>query len=55
MTVTISAGYTTRRDTNAESPKGFLSTERSVFTKTPLWETALRLETDGVVVRETRH
>lgn len=28
--------------------KSLLSTERSVFTKTPLWEAALRLETDGI-------
>lgn len=35
--------------------KGFLSTERSVFTKTPLWERTLRLETDGMVQSATQH
>jgi hypothetical protein len=34
---------------------GLLSTERSVFTKTPLWRAALRLETDGVVGSAIRH
>ena len=35
--------------------KGLLSTERSVFTKTPLWEAALRLETDGMAQGATTH
>jgi len=35
--------------------KGLLRTRESTFTKTPLWRAALRLETDGVVVQETRH
>jgi len=29
--------------------------EEAVFMKTPLWRAALRLETDGVVGRATRH
>lgn len=35
--------------------KGLLSTERSVFTKTPLWKSALKLETDSMVKSATRH
>ena len=35
--------------------KGFLSTERSLFTKTPLWKVALKLETDSMVQPATRH
>jgi len=35
--------------------KGFQSAERSVFTKTPLWQAALKLETDSLVQRATRH
>ncbi|WP_029058682.1 hypothetical protein [Stappia stellulata] len=35
--------------------KGFRSTEQSVFTKTPLWRAALRLETDYIVSGATRH
>ena len=35
--------------------KGFQSTERSVFTKTPLWKAALKLETDSRVKSLTRH
>lgn len=35
--------------------KGFQSTERSVFTKTPLWKAALKLETDPLVKTATRH
>ena len=35
--------------------KGFQSTERSVFTKTPLWKAALKLETDPLVKPATRH
>ena len=35
--------------------KGFQSTERSVFTKTPLWRAALKLETDALVKPATRH
>lgn len=31
------------------------STQRSVFTKTPLWRAVLRLETDALVRPETRH
>ena len=34
---------------------GFLSTERSVFSKTPLWRAALQLETDGIRLPGTRH
>jgi hypothetical protein len=29
--------------------------EEAMFMKTPLWRAALRLETDGVVGRATRH
>ena len=35
--------------------KGLLRTRESIFTKTPLWRAALRLETDGMVQRERRH
>lgn len=35
--------------------KGFQSTERSVFAKTPLWKAALKLETDSRVKTSTRH
>jgi hypothetical protein len=35
--------------------KGFRSTEQSVFTKTPLWKAALRLETDRMAGGATRH
>ncbi|MEQ9260566.1 MAG: hypothetical protein RIG84_15885 [Roseovarius sp.] len=35
--------------------KGLLRTRESMFTKTPLWRATLRLETDGMVQRETRH
>jgi hypothetical protein len=35
--------------------KGPLSTERSVFIKTPLWRAALRLETDRLLRTATRH
>jgi hypothetical protein len=35
--------------------KGHMSTERSVFTKTPLWKVSLRLRTDGLVQPATRH
>ena len=35
--------------------KGLLRTRESTFTKTPLWRAALRLETDRVVRRATRH
>ncbi|MDU9006378.1 hypothetical protein [Sedimentitalea todarodis] len=31
------------------------STQRSVFTKTPLWRAVLRLETDCIVSGATRH
>jgi hypothetical protein len=35
--------------------KGLQSTERSVFTKTPLWKAALKLDTDSLVKTATRH
>ncbi|MFU8778157.1 MAG: hypothetical protein ACNA7M_10880 [Roseovarius sp.] len=35
--------------------KGFQSTERSLFMKTPLWKAALKLETDSMVQKATRH
>jgi hypothetical protein len=35
--------------------KGFTSTERSVFTKTPLWRAALQLGMDEPVQSATRH
>ena len=35
--------------------KGLRSTEQSLFYKTPLWRASLRLETDCMVQRETRH
>ena len=35
--------------------KGLQSTERSVFTKTPLWKAALKLDTDYLVKTATRH
>jgi hypothetical protein len=35
--------------------KGLLRTWESMFTKTPLWRTALRLETDSMVRLATRH
>jgi hypothetical protein len=35
--------------------KGPLSTERSVFIKTPLWRAVLRLETDRLLRTATRH
>lgn len=40
---------------NMDRAKGFRSAEQSVFTKTPLWKVALRLETDGMVRGATRH
>lgn len=35
--------------------KGLLRTKESVFSKTPLWREALRLETDGFVQSTPRH
>lgn len=35
--------------------KGLLRTQKSVFTKTPLWKVALKLETDSMVRQATRH
>lgn len=35
--------------------QGLLRTRESIFTKTPLWRTALRLETDGLVLRAQSH
>ena len=35
--------------------KGLLRTQESVFTKTPLWKVALKLETDSMVRQATRH
>ena len=35
--------------------KGLLRTKESVFTKTPLWRAALRLETDKIVRGATSH
>ncbi len=40
---------------HVDRAKGFQSTERSVFTKTPLWKAALKLETDPLVKTATRH
>jgi hypothetical protein len=36
-------------------PPGSLRSQDSVFTKTPLWQVALRLRTDSMVRRATRH
>lgn len=40
---------------HVDRSKGFQSTERSLFTKTPLWKAALKLKTDSMVQSATRH